>query len=167
MRWVSWVGGWGGVKTWFSRDWIKTAHLLYIISIYTFSDLGDLSNLIGSPSRTIPQYSLPSKWIMCELGVFPICLENDLLKVDKILGLTFFLRQGKTRKDSIRLFSIYCSRVLCSIDCLQLPCIRVDEAVSWTPRFLTRKFWLKSRSLVLTNKFKRKCFQKFYISSKQ
>ena len=27
---------------------------------------------------------------MCELGVFPIFLENDLLKVDKILGLTFF-----------------------------------------------------------------------------
>ena len=27
---------------------------------------------------------------MCELGVFPIFLENDLLKVDKILRLTFF-----------------------------------------------------------------------------
>ena len=39
---------------------------------------------------------------MCELGVFPIFLENDLLKVDKILGLTF-LRQEKTWKDSIRL----------------------------------------------------------------
>ena len=32
---------------------------------------------------------------MRELGVFPIFLENDLLKVDKILGLTFF----KARKD--------------------------------------------------------------------
>ena len=32
---------------------------------------------------------------MCELGVFPIFLENGLLKVDKILGLTFF----KARKD--------------------------------------------------------------------
>ena len=32
---------------------------------------------------------------MCELGVFPIFLEKDLLKVDKILGLTFF----KARKD--------------------------------------------------------------------
>ena len=65
------------------------------ISIYTLSDLGDLSNLIGSLSRTIQQYSPPSEWIMCELGVFPIFLENDLLKVDKILGLTFF----KARKD--------------------------------------------------------------------
>ena len=27
---------------------------------------------------------------MCYLGVFPIFLENDLLKVDKILGLTSF-----------------------------------------------------------------------------
>ena len=55
------------------------------ISIYTLSDLGDLSNLIGSLSRTIQQYSPPSEWIMCELGVFPIFLENNLLKVAKIL----------------------------------------------------------------------------------
>ena len=45
---------------------------------------------------------------MCELGVFPIFLDNDLLKVDKNLGLTF-LRQEKTSKDSKRRFSIYCS----------------------------------------------------------
>ena len=32
---------------------------------------------------------------MCELGVFPIFLENDLLKVDKMLGLPSF----KARKD--------------------------------------------------------------------
>ena len=69
--------------------------LSFHISIYTLSDLGDLSNLIGLLSRTIQQYSPPSEWIMCELGVFPIFLENDLLKVDKILGLTFF----KARKD--------------------------------------------------------------------
>ena len=80
-----------------------------IFSIYTLSDLGDLSNLIGSLSRTIQQYSPPSGWIMCELGFFPIFLEKDLLKVDKILGLTFF----QARKDfegfkTIRRFSIYC-----------------------------------------------------------
>ena len=68
---------------------------IYQISIYTLSDLGDLSNLIGSLSRTIQQYSPASEWIMCELSVFPTFLENDLLKVDKILGLTFF----KARKD--------------------------------------------------------------------
>ena len=32
---------------------------------------------------------------MCELGVFPIFLENDLLQVDKILGLTFFKARRK------------------------------------------------------------------------
>ena len=77
------------------------------VSIYTLSDLGDLKNLIGSLSQTIQQYSPPSEWIMCELGVFPIFLENDLLIVDKILALTF-LKQEKTWRDSIRRFSIYC-----------------------------------------------------------
>ena len=71
--------------------WTKTSD----ISLYTLSDLGDLSNLIGSRSQTIQQYSPPSEWIMCELGVFPIFLENDRLKVNKILGLTFF----EARKD--------------------------------------------------------------------
>ena len=66
-----------------------------IIRIYTLRDLGDLSNLICSPSRTFQQYSPPIEWIMFELGVFPIFLENDLLKLGKILGLTFF----KARKD--------------------------------------------------------------------
>ena len=60
--------------------------LLTDISIYTLSDLGDLSNLIGSLSRTIQQYSPPSECIMCELGFFPILLEKDLLIVDKIFG---------------------------------------------------------------------------------
>ena len=64
-------------------------------SIYTLSDLGDLSNLIGSLSQTIQQYSPPSEWIMCELGVFLIFLENNLLKLNKILGVTFF----KARKE--------------------------------------------------------------------
>ena len=38
---------------------------------------------------------------------FSFFLEKDLLKVDKILGLTF-LKARKTWKDSIRRFSIYC-----------------------------------------------------------
>ena len=53
------------------------------------------------------------------------------------------------------------------MDCLQFPCIRVEEAVSWTQLFLPRKFWLKNRSLFITNKFRRKSLQKFYVSSKQ
>ena len=68
---------------------------MIVFSIYTGSDLGDLSNLIGSLSRTIQQYSPPSEWIMCEFSVFPILFENNLLKVNRILGLTFF----KARKD--------------------------------------------------------------------
>ena len=52
--------------------WQLAYQHIYAISIYTLSDLGDLSNLIGSLSRTIQQYSLHSEWIMCELGVFPI-----------------------------------------------------------------------------------------------
>ena len=46
--------------------WTKTSD----ISLYTRSDLGDLSNLIGSQSRTIQQDSPPGEWIICELGVF-------------------------------------------------------------------------------------------------
>ena len=71
--------------------WTKTSD----ISLYTLSDLGDLSNLIGSQSRTIQQDSPPGEWIMCELGVFSIFSEKNRLKVNKILGLTFF----EARKD--------------------------------------------------------------------
>ena len=45
----------------------------------------------------IVKYSPPSERMMCEVTVFPIFLENDLLEVDKILELTF-LRQEKTSK---------------------------------------------------------------------
>ena len=43
----------------------------------------------------IVKYSPPRDWIMCELGVFRIFVENDLSKFDKILGLKLF----KPRKD--------------------------------------------------------------------
>ena len=50
------------------------------IAVYTrLSDLGDLSNLIGSLSRIIQHYSPPGEWIICELGVFPIFSGNDRL----------------------------------------------------------------------------------------
>ena len=45
---------------------------------------------------------------MCELGVFPNVLENDLLKVDKVLGLTF-LKARKYFEGFKTVFSIYCS----------------------------------------------------------
>ena len=85
---------------------------------------------------------------MCELGVFPIFLRERerSFKSGKNPSVDFFLRQEKTLKDSKRRFSIYCSWVLSSMDCLQLPFIR-EEAVSWTQRFLTRKIWPTNRSL--------------------
>ena len=68
-----------------------------MFSIYTLEDLGVLfkSNLIGSLSRAIQQYSPPTEWIMRELAVFSNFLEIDLSKFNKILGLMFF----KVRKD--------------------------------------------------------------------
>ena len=69
---------------------VLTHHHTTFISIYTLTDLGDLSNLIGSLSRTIQQHLPPSEWIMCELDFFPMILENELLKVARILGSTFF-----------------------------------------------------------------------------
>ena len=68
---------------------------------------------------------------MCELDFFPMILENELLKVARILGSTFF-RQEKTSKDSKWHFSIYCNWVLWSIDRLQLPFICVEDAVSFS-----------------------------------
>ena len=92
------------------------------ISIYTFSDLGDLSNLIGALSRTIQQYSPLSEWIMCELGFFPIPLENALLKVDKILGLTIFLSKERLRRiqNSVFPFTVteFCGRWIVYNSCL-------------------------------------------------
>ena len=111
------------------------------VSIYTLSGLGVLSNLNGSLSRTI-QYSPPNKWIICEVGVFPVFffLENDLSKGLKILGLMFFKANGMSP---------------------------VGEAVLWTQRFLARKILPKNRSLFMRNETKCKCLQKFYVSSKQ
>ena len=111
-----------------------------LVSIYTLSGLGVLSNLIGSLSRTI-QYSPPNKWIISEVGVFPIFfLENDLSKVHKMLGLMFFKANGMSP---------------------------VEEAILWTQCFLARKIFPKNRSLFTRNETKRKCLPKFYVSSKQ
>ena len=65
------------------------------LSIYTLRDLGDLSNLIGSLSRTIPQYSPPSEWIMCELGFFAIFFRERSFKSRQNLRVDFF----QARKD--------------------------------------------------------------------
>ena len=78
-----------------------------------------------------------------------------------------FLGKKRLRRIQNGVFPFKCSWVLWSMDCLQLPFIRVEEAVSWTQRFLTTKIWPKNRRLFMTNKFGSKCLQKFFFSSKQ
>ena len=58
---------------------------------------------------------------MCELGFLPIFLEKDLLKVDKILRLTFFQARKDFEGFKTAFFSIYGCWVLF---------IRLEEAVS-------------------------------------
>ena len=69
--------------------------IIMYFRIYTLSDLGDLSNLIGSLSRTVQQYSPPGEWIMCELGVFPVFFRERSFKSRQNPRADFF----KARKD--------------------------------------------------------------------
>ena len=67
---------------------------------------------------------------MCELGVFPIFLENDLSKVHEILGLMFF----KSRKDFQGFQTAFSHLLLMFLFARwnvrsQPPFIRVEEAV--------------------------------------
>ena len=102
---------------------------------------------------------------MCELGVFPIFLEKDLLKVDKILGLTFF----QARKDFEGFKTAFFHLLLLSFVVDGLFTTRV-----YSPRrgcfvnsaFPNKKNLAQQRSLFMTNKFESKCLQKFYVSSK-
>ena len=135
------------------------------IMIYTLSDLGDLSNLIGPLSRTIQQYSPPSEWIMCELGFFHIFLVKDLLKVDKMLGLTFF----QARKDFERFKTEFFHLLLLSfvVDGLfTTPLYSPRRGRFVNSAFPDKKNLTQKRSLFMTNKFESKCKQKFYVSSK-
>ena len=103
---------------------------------------------------------------MCELGVFPIFLENDLLKVDKILGLTFF----KARKDlegfkTAFFHLLQLSFVLDGLFTTPVYLRRRSRFVKYSA-FPHKKIGPKNRSLFMTNKFESKCLQKFYVSSK-
>ena len=71
---------------------------IFVISIYTLCDLGDLSNLIGSLSRTIQQYSPPSEWIMCELGFFPHFLRERSFKSWQNPRVDFFSGKKRPRR---------------------------------------------------------------------
>ena len=102
------------------------------------------------------------------LFVFFHFLENDLLKVDKILGMTFF----KARKDlegfktAFFPFAVaeFCARFA---DCLLLPFTDSRRRSRFVnSAFPNKKIWPKNRGLFMTNKSESKCLQKFYVSSK-
>ena len=78
---------------------------------------------------------------------FPIFTERSF-KSRQNARVDIFLRQETFRRIQNGVFPFTVAEV-CSMDCLQLPFIRVD----WTlQRFLTRKIWPKKRSLFMTNK---------------
>ena len=80
---------------------------------------------------------------MCEFGFFSHFLRERSFKSRQNPRVDFFTGK-KRQKDSKRRISIYCCWVLWSMDRLQLQFIRLEEAVSWTQRFLTRKSWPKN-----------------------
>ena len=96
---------------------------------------------------------------------FPIFLEKDLLKVDKILGLTFFL----ARKDFEGFKTTFFHLLLLSfvVDGLfTSPVYSPRRGRLVNSAFPDMKNLAQKRSLFMTNKFESKCLQKFHISSK-
>ena len=102
---------------------------------------------------------------MCELGFFPIFLEKDLLKVDKIPGLTFF----QSRKDLEGFKTAFFHLLLLNF---------VVDGLFTTPVYLPRrgrfvnlafpnkKNLAQKRSLFMSKKFESKCLQKFILHFK-
>ena len=101
---------------------------------------------------------------MWELVFFPIFLEKDLLKVDKILGLTFF----QARKDFEGFKMAFFHLLLLSFVVDGLFTTRVYSPIGRfvNSAFPNKKNLAPQRSLFMTKKFERKCLQKFYVSSK-
>ena len=96
---------------------------------------------------------------------FPIFLEKDLLKVDKILGLTFF----QARKDFEGFETAFFHLLLLSfvVDGLfTTPVYSPRRGRFVNSAFPKKKNLAQKRSLFMTNKFECKCLQKFYVSSK-
>ena len=99
-------------------------------------------------------------------SVFSHFLREDLLQVDKILGLTFF----QARKDFERFKTAFFHLLLLSF-------VVVDGLFTtpvYSPRrgrfvnspFPNKKNMAQKQSSFMTNKFESKCLQKFYVSSK-
>ena len=102
---------------------------------------------------------------MWELVFFPIFLGKDLLKVDKILGLTFF----QARKDFEGFKTAFFHLLLLSfvVDGLfTTPVYSARRGCFVSVAFPNKKNLAQQQSLFMTNKFETKCLQKFYVSSK-
>ena len=67
---------------------------------------------------------------MCELGVFPIFLKDDLLKVNKILGLTFFKARKDLELHKTAFFHFLLPRFMLGVLFIQPPFSHVEKAVS-------------------------------------
>ena len=102
---------------------------------------------------------------MYELVFFPIFLGKDLLKVDKILGLTFF----QPRKDFEGFKTAFFHLLLLSfvVDGLfTTPVYSPRRGRFENSAFPNEKNLAQQRSLFMRNKFESKCLQKLYVSSK-
>ena len=96
---------------------------------------------------------------------FHIFLVKDLLKVEKILGLTF----SQARKDFEGFKTAFFHLLLLSfvVDGLfTTPVYSPRRGHFVNSAFPNKKHLAQKRSLSMTNKFERKCLQKFYVSSK-
>ena len=95
----------------------------------------------------------------------PIFLKKDLLKVDKILWLTFFQARKdfegfKTALFHLLLLSFVVDGLLTTLVYSPRRGRFVNSA------FPNKKNLAQKRNLFMTNKFESKCLPKFYVSSK-
>ena len=93
-------------------------------------------------------------------------LENELLKVDKILGMAFLKGNKKLGRiqNGVSPFTAaeFCARWIM----LTTPIYSRRRSHFVNSAFPNKKTWPKNLSLFLTNKFESKCLQKLYVSSK-
>ena len=102
---------------------------------------------------------------MCELGFFHIFLAKDLLKVDKILGLTFFQARKVFEEFKTAFFHLLLLGFVVDV-LFTTPVYSPRRGRFVNSAFPNEKNLAQKRSLFMTNKFESKCLQKFYVSSK-
>ena len=141
------------------------SHIIIIFSIYTLSDLGDLSNLIGSLSRTIQQYSPLSEWIMYEVVFFFQFFRERSFKSRQNPRVEFFSDKKRLRRIQNVVFPSTLVE-FCVDGLFTTPVYSPRRGRFVNSAFPNKKNLAQKRSLFMTNKFESKCLQKFYVSSK-